>query len=134
MTGDAEVRAQWFRAEEALKAAAALVTIDPNSSASRAYYAAFHAVSALFGLEGRHFAKHQELRASVHRDLVNAGRWADSLGKDFDHLRAQRDVGDYGSTRMVTEAEAVECVEAARRIIAAVRGACGEAFGSSSED
>ena len=52
-----------------------------DSAASRAYYAAFHAVTALFGLEGRTFAKHSALEAAVHRDLVKTGKWASDLGR-----------------------------------------------------
>jgi uncharacterized protein (UPF0332 family) len=41
---------EWKRAMGALVSAEALLEIDANSAVSRAYYAAFHAVSALFAL------------------------------------------------------------------------------------
>jgi len=43
------------RASRALQTAAMLVTTDPESAVSRAYYAAFHAVTAVFALHGRSF-------------------------------------------------------------------------------
>lgn len=40
--------ALWDRAEDALRAARVLLAVSPDSAASRAYYAAFYAVTAYF--------------------------------------------------------------------------------------
>ncbi len=80
----------WARAIRALKTAALLVDNDPDAAASRAYYAAFYAVSALFALEGRTFTKHTAVEAAVHRDLVKPGRWPIELGRAFSELVASR--------------------------------------------
>ena len=105
-----------------------MVDIDPNAAASRSYYAAFHAVSALFGVEGRTFKKHTDVLASVHRDLVRAGRWPMALGDAFSHLTSQRRVGDYGAIGRISRDEAKVCVERARQILDAVQGENREAF------
>ena len=69
-------RIEWDRARDALRDAHLLLSNGGfDGAASRAYYAAFHAVTALFALEGRIFAKHSALEAAVHRDLVKPGRW-----------------------------------------------------------
>ena len=70
--------ALWSRAQDALESASVLIGVDPDSAASRAYYAAFYAVSALFALEGRSFNKHTALESAVHRDLVRTGKWPGS--------------------------------------------------------
>jgi hypothetical protein len=111
----------WQRAETSLKAACALLPVDPDSAASRAYYAAFHGVSALFCAEGKTFSKHTAVLAAVHRDLVNAGRWTKELGADYSSLQILRQIGDYGGGSHVEERDAVAAVEAAARIIDAVR-------------
>lgn len=113
----------WQRAETSLRAARALLSIDPDSAASRAYYAAFHAVSALFVEEGKTFSKHSAVLAAVHRDLVNTGRWSNELGADYSSLHVLRQVGDYGGSSHVDVHGATEAVEAAARIIEAVREA-----------
>jgi hypothetical protein len=64
----------WRRANEALRTAEADLAVSHDAAASRAYYAAFYAVSALFAWEGREFAKHSAVHAAVHRDLVKVGR------------------------------------------------------------
>jgi len=80
---------EWDRAERALESARQLVETDPDSAASRAYYAAFHALTALFGLRGQTFTKHSSLRAALHRDLVQPGLLSKESGKDYDFLMAR---------------------------------------------
>jgi len=49
---------EWQRAVRALETAEHAVRTDPDSAVSRAYYAAFHALTALFALRGQSFTKH----------------------------------------------------------------------------
>ena len=88
-----------------------------------AYYAAFHAVTTLFALEGRTFAKHSTLEAAVHRDLVKAGRWSTDLGRDFSFCAELRGVGDYGADLRVDAKQATDAIASARRILVDVRSA-----------
>lgn len=48
----------WTRALQALRTASRTASADPDAAASRAYYAAFYAVSALFALEEKTFSRH----------------------------------------------------------------------------
>lgn len=117
-------RTEWQRADDALRDARLLLENDRfDGSASRAYYAAFHAASALLALDGRIFTKHSALEAAVHRDLVKTGRWPASLGQDFTFCLELRGVGDYGSEVRVSATQARDAVEAADRVLAAVREA-----------
>ena len=87
-------RTEWDRAVDALRDAHLLLANGGfDGAASRAYYAAFHAVTALFALDDRMFAKHSALEAAVHRDLVKAGRWPADLGRDFRFLRQRTNEG-----------------------------------------
>jgi uncharacterized protein (UPF0332 family) len=61
----------WERARRALATARRDLPADPDAAASRAYYAAFYAVSALFAAEGKSFRKHSAVETAVHRDLVH---------------------------------------------------------------
>ena len=99
MTAD-YAQTEWNRAVDTLRDAHLLLANGRfDSAASRAYYAAFHAVTALFALEGRNLVKHSALAAAVHRDLVKAGRWSTDLGQDFSFCGELRGVGDYGDRR-----------------------------------
>jgi uncharacterized protein (UPF0332 family) len=107
----------WSRAKKALRAADIIIHEDPDSSASRAYYAAFHAVSAHFALDGKTFTKHSALESAVHKDLVRPGLWPPEIGKNFSWLAATRSAGDYGGGIHVSELDAVMAVGKARQII-----------------
>lgn len=112
---------EWDRAQRSLAAAEKLIATDPDSTASRAYYAAFHAVTAFFAAEGKSFKKHTAVRAAVHRDLVKTGFWNTELGVDYDYLMELREVGDYGGLQDVTEQDARMAVESATGILQAVK-------------
>jgi len=116
----------WHRASQALDTARRVSAYDPDAAASRAYYAAFHAVSALFALEGREFKKHSALEAAVHRDLVKAGRWPQELGTDYHFLYRLRTIGDYGGAEHVSGDDAQQAIGKAERLLEAVRQACPE--------
>ena len=60
-----------------------------------AYFACFHAFSAVLFKEGKTFRKHKEVRASLHRDFIRAERLAPSWGKHFDWLFDNRQKADY---------------------------------------
>jgi uncharacterized protein (UPF0332 family) len=118
----------WMRANRSLKTATSLIDDDPDSAASRAWYAAFNAVSALFALNGMEFSKHAAVEAAVHRDLVHPKIWSADLGSDFSWLVGIRSTGDYGGPTHATAEEARSAVQRAERIIAAVRKQNPEVF------
>lgn len=110
----------WQRAQNALMSAEVLVGVSGDDAASRAYYAAFHGVSALFAARGHHFSKHTAIRAAIHRDLVHTGEWPEELGEAFDALWELRDIGDYGVDIHVSSEDANLVIDNARWILEAV--------------
>ena len=117
-------RTEWDRAIDALRDAQVLLANGGfDGEASRAYYAAFHAVTALFAMEGRAFSKHSAVEAAVHRDFVKAGRWPGDLGRDFSFCVELRGIGDYGTDVRVDAQQAADAIASARRILVAVRNA-----------
>jgi uncharacterized protein (UPF0332 family) len=107
----------WGRAKKALSAADILVHEDSDSSASRAYYAAFHAVSAYFILDDKTFSKHSALESAIHKDLVKPGLWPMDMGTNYSWLAAVRSTGDYGGGIHVSEHDAAMAVVKARQIL-----------------
>jgi uncharacterized protein (UPF0332 family) len=110
----------WERAKEALLAARRSLAISPDAAASRAYYAAFYAVSAWFVFQDKIHYKHTAVEAAVHRDLVKAGVMATDFGSDYSKLLRLRVTGDYGVGEHVTPEEAADALECAARILKAV--------------
>ena len=99
---------------------------DPDASSSRAYYAAFYAVSALLAFEQRSFSKHTAIERAVHRDLVKARIWSVEQGAAFSWLANLRYTADYGGGEHVQSEDAELAVEKARLILQAVRDAAPE--------
>ena len=118
----------WARALRALQTAQLTLPADPDAAASRAYYAAFYGVSAVFALEGKTFTKHAAVESAVHRDLVKTGRWPVERGQEYSLLFALRSTGDYGGAEHVADEEAREALAAARRILQAVHDASPQDF------
>ncbi len=118
----------WNRALKTSQSAKSLSLSDPDSSASRSYYAAFYAVSALFALQGRTFSKHSAVESAVHRDLVRPGDWPKELGAAYSSLLALRATGDYGVLEHVSESQAEEAIQAVRCILRAVHEAHSDLF------
>ena len=117
---------EWGRAGRSLRAAQELLRIDADSAASRAYYAAFHALTALFALRGLAFTRHAALRAALHRDLVQKGVLGVEMGKAYDFLMTLRATGDYGGADSVTTASAKQALDKAAESVAAIGAACPE--------
>ena len=118
MTVSKEAISLWSRALEALVDAREVSS--PNGKANRSYYAAFHAVSALFLLDGHSFKKHKGVSSAVHSELVKSGRWTKELGKAYTDLFDLRLTGDYGIIFGVSREEAEGAFQSARLIIRAV--------------
>ncbi|HEX3526644.1 MAG TPA: HEPN domain-containing protein [Thermoanaerobaculia bacterium] len=123
-----EVSDYWLRAVQALRTSEALVEADPDASASRAYYAAFYAVSALFAFQQQSFTKHTAVEQAVHRDLVKPGLWPVEAGRAFSWLASLRYTGDYGGRDHVLPDDAKSAVERARLVLETVRKTAPEAL------
>ena len=114
------VRSQWTKSARSLAAAQAILATDPDSSASRAYYAAFHGVTAVLAGRGMEFTKHTAVRAALHRDLIQAGLLPADLGRDYDFLLDLRETADYGGVAEASLKSATKAIEKARAILAAI--------------
>jgi len=125
---NAQAESFWDRANDSVEAAELLLPDHPDAAASRAYYAAFYAVSALFALAGETFRRHTALEAAVHRELVHTGQWDEHLGRAYSELVRFRQRGDYGGPLRVTPAEARESLQLAREILESVAKARPDEF------
>ena len=113
-------RSQWAKAARAVASAAAILDMDPDSAASRAYYAAFHGVTAVLAYRGLSFTKHTAVRAALHRDLIQAGLLAVDLGRDYDYLLDLRETADYGGVAEASRASGAKAIAKASAILAAL--------------
>ena len=120
-----EVAANLERARDALRAARALFDAGfYDAVASRAYYAAFYAVTALLLSHGHAFRKHSAVISTLHRMFVKTGAVDTQHGKWFGWLFELRAVGDYGETTHVPEAAAKTAIERAGTLVDVLSKLC----------
>lgn len=112
------IRSQWTKARRSIAAAEAILDTDPDSAASRAYYAAFHGVTAVLAGRGMDFTKHTAVRAALHRDLIQSGALSADRGRDYDFLLDLRETADYGGVAEASLASARKAIEKATTILA----------------
>lgn len=123
----ANVGAELQHAEESLRAAEALLSLDLNAdAASRIYYAVFHAARALLYSVGVAPRSHEATRSLLALHFVRSGRLSPERSKDIAQLEALRGSGDYdpqfalGADQLKPELERARVfVEEARALISA---------------
>ncbi len=117
-----EIAANLQRADMSLQAARDMIEKGYfDIAASRAYYAAFYAASALLLKENIDTSKHSGVIASIHRLFVKAGRLNKEQGKNLNWLFELRGVGDYGVSEHVSSGEAYRAVKVAEEFLASAR-------------
>ena len=115
-TREDEIQASVDRCRGALESARELLDSEHyDDAASRAYYAAFHAATAVLLSKGLEFSKHRGVIAAVHGDLVRQGLVSREAGKALGKLFELRDVGDYGGKRRVASEAAANAVALAEK-------------------
>jgi uncharacterized protein (UPF0332 family) len=72
-----------------------LETGDWEDASSRAYYAAFHAISAVLWKDGKSFTSHAQTLGAFNRDYVRAGAFPETVTRILNHRFKDRQKGDY---------------------------------------
>lgn len=111
---EAEIAANLERADESIRAAGELLGKGYcDFAASRAYYGAFYAATALLLSEELTFGKHSGVISNIHRQFVKTGRMAKKIGRNLNWLFELRGVADYGATAHVSQKDADEAINIA---------------------
>ena len=115
--------AQLLRAaEDKVEASELLLREGLNGdAASRAYYAAFHAISALHLSRGQTFSSHAQLIGRFNKDFVRSGVFPPEYTRILTRLFEDRQLGDYDATTEIDRDQASQDVTDARRIVAAIQ-------------
>ena len=117
-----EIAANLERAEQSIQAAKDLAAKGYHDfAASRAYYAAFYAATAVLLNEGLDFSKHSGVIASIHQRFVKTGKLSKEQGKDLNWLFEIRSVGDYGGTAHVSQQQAERAIQAAESFVSTIK-------------
>ena len=119
---DEEISSNLERAETNLQVAKELLDKGYyDVSASRAYYAAFYAASALLLNEGIETSKHSGVIALVHQHFVKSGKLSKEQGRNLNWLFELRSVEDYGVSLHVVLDDARRAADTAQDFFDAVK-------------
>lgn len=126
MNRSEEIQAHLGRADASLQASRILLSSGlPNDAASRAYYAAFHAASALLLAQNLTFSSHTGVLRAISLHFVKTERLDKSYGRDLNWLAELRQIADYGELRNVATPEARQAIDTADRFINQVQQLLG---------
>jgi uncharacterized protein (UPF0332 family) len=92
-----------------------------GDASSRAYYATFHAISAVLATKGLSFSSHGQTIGAFNREFVKAGVFPSTTTGQLQALFENRQTADYDWVNIVDQQTAEEDVAAARSILAACR-------------
>jgi uncharacterized protein (UPF0332 family) len=92
-----------------------------DDAASRAYYAAFTAVSAVLKSKEMSFSRHGQTIGAFTRYFVKQGHFPKDYGKVLTKMQRDREAGDYRAKSEISEQIAREDVTFAEEIIEACR-------------
>jgi len=107
-----EITANLERAEQSIKAALQLVSGEYyDFAASRAYYAAFYAATAVLLNEGVELRRHSAVISSIHRNFVKNGKLSKKQGKTLNWLFELRSIDDYGGTVHVSRQQVEQAIK-----------------------
>jgi uncharacterized protein (UPF0332 family) len=109
-------------AEDKLKSARILLDAGQwRDAASRAYYSAFHAASAVLLSKGLSFSSHAQTIGAFNRNFVKTGIFPIEFGRRLTKMQTDRESGDYRATSPIGEATAREDVAIADEFLQSCR-------------
>ncbi len=91
---------------------------------NRAYYAIFHAITAIHALDGNAYKRHKEVLAKFNKDYVRTEIFPKSFGRKIIEAEDIRHASDYDDFYIATREEAQEQIGTAEELILLVEKYC----------
>lgn len=105
-----------------------------GEACSRAYYAAFHAVSAVLAHHGLSFSSHAQTLAAFNREFVKTAVFPPNTFRKLQRLFEDRQMADYDWTREVDKQTAQENLNDTQWLVDACAKYLEKALGRSLRD
>lgn len=114
-------------AKSDLKSAGLLMDANEYRGANnRAYYAMYHAISAVHALQGKAYKRHKDSLSNFNKDYVHTEIFPKTLGRKIAEAEEIRHASDYDDFYIATKNEAMEQFETAKELITLVEKYCEE--------
>ena len=117
-----DLKAMLAKAEQKLAAAQKEFEMGfVSDSASRAYYAAYHAVYAVLAHHGLTFSSHAQVLGAFNREFIKTGIFPPDTFKKLQRMFLDRNIADYQISKTVSSEAAEKDIAAARLLVDACR-------------
>lgn len=117
-------------AKSDLKAAKVLIEAkEYRASNNRAYYAIFHAISAIQALDEKAYKKHRDAIGNFNKDYIKTEIFPREMGKKISRAEEIRHASDYDDFYIATREKSQEQVETAEELIKMVDKFCKNSIG-----
>lgn len=132
MTSHSEEGTKWdlarYRIETAksdLKAAQLLMDVNECRGANnRAYYALYHAISAVHALQGKAYKRHKDAISNFNKEYVRTEIFPKTIGRQIAQAEEIRHASDYDDFYIATKSETKEQIETAKELLQLVEHYC----------
>jgi len=112
-------------AKSDLKAAKILIEAkEYRASNNRAYYAIFHAISAIHALDEKTYKRHKDAISSFNKDYVKTEIFPREIGKKISFAEEIRHASDYDDFYIATKEKSQEQIKTAEELIQMVENFC----------
>ncbi len=91
---------------------------------NRAYYAIYHAISAVHALDGKSYKRHKDTLANFNKDYVKTEIFPKTFGRKIARAEEIRHASDYDDFYIATKEKAQEQILTARELIEQVEIYC----------
>ena len=91
---------------------------------NRAYYAIFHAISAVHALDGKAYKKHKDAIANFNRNYVKTEIFPRDIGRKISRAEEIRHASDYDDFYIADKKETQELADTAEELIRMVEAYC----------
>ncbi|MCM1143828.1 MAG: HEPN domain-containing protein [Lachnoclostridium sp.] len=117
-------------AKSDLKTAKMLIEAEEyRASNNRAYYAIFHAISAVHALDGKSYKRHKDTISNFNKDYVKTEIFPREIGRKIMRAEEIRHASDYDDFYIATREKSQEQVETAEELIEMVENFCKNSIG-----
>lgn len=119
------------RAKTDLQSARVLFDVAEYRGANnRAYYAIYHAITAVHALDGRAYKRHKDALANFNKDYIRTEIFPKVMGRKISEAQEIRHASDYDDFYIATKAEALEQIETAEKLISLIERYCRQRIGA----
>ena len=90
---------------------------DYKGANNRAYYAIYHAVSAIHALDGKAYRRHKDAIANFNKNYIKTEIFPRKIGRQIAESEEIRHASDYDDFYIAVKEETIEQLETAKQLI-----------------